>query len=816
MFNKELFRHWTYQVFSPGALLRTKYNAFKELLRHDARALELIADLEDYFYGHELADRARITRTAEELSHEVRGLVEALTAMSPSRYMDLPEFFKKIDFYARMHLELDQPDVAPPYVLELDEVANLPGQAGGKAANLATVRNAGIPTPPGFVITSNAFHYFMESNELRPQIEELLSTVVLSDSKALLLAMQQLQELILAAEVPEDITRDIRDAVHDYMPEDCLLAVRSSALSEDGNVSFAGQYASELGVEPDDIIDAYKRILAGKYCPRAVTYRIRNGLSDADTAMAVLVLPMLDAEAAGVVYTVDPACPALGGDAMGVYAVQGLAAELVDGSRTPDKYFMSREKTPRLLEGCAQGGTLLPEKTLQELGRHCADLEKIFKQPQDVEWVMTPSKGISILQTRPLQQEKDELPEHEAKELGKVLFSELERASGGAACGEVFHADTGADFTAIPQGAVVVTPTLRPALTQFLDRIAALVAAQGSRASHFASVAREHGIPVLVDKEAAQGLTSGQTVTVDAVTGAVMEGCVSEVLRQAEEEAKVPEAATRPYRDVIQHTVKLTLTDPQADNFTPGGCRSLHDIVRFAHEKSVAEMFSLVDKRGRGMTRAKKLKSDLPLVMYVLDLGGGLFGMARDKDVITPDDIVGRPMWALWFGLSDERIAWDRKQTHMDWEEFDRVSGGIFSFDSKLLASYAIISEDYLHLMVRFGYHFSVVDSVCGPEPGSNYINFRFKGGGAGFDQRLLRLLFIRKVLEHYGFETTSKGDMIDASTARMDENETRRLLARLGYLLAATRLMDMALSDEKQVDQKVEAFINSFESRNS
>ncbi|KAB1441480.1 PEP/pyruvate-binding domain-containing protein [Pseudodesulfovibrio senegalensis] len=815
MFNKELFKHWTYQVFSPGALLRTKYNAFKDLLRHDTRALELIADLEGFFYGHELADRARINRMAAELSQEVKGVVDALTAMSPARYVDLPEFFKKIDFYARMNLQLDEPDLAPPYVLELDEVADRADQAGGKAANLAAVRTAGIPTPPGFVITANAFHYFMESNELRPRVEDILSSVVLSDSDGLLQAMQELQELILAAEVPEDIAHDILEAVNDFMPEGCHLAVRSSALAEDGNVSFAGQYASELNVSPDEVLDAYKRVLAGKYCPRAVTYRIRNGLSDADTAMAVLVLPMLDAEAAGVVYTDDPACPALGGDAMGVYAVQGLADGLVDGSRTPDKYFLSREEKPRLLEGCAQGGVLLPEPALLRLGEYCSSLETIFNAPQDVEWVMMPGGGISILQTRPLQQEKDEVPEHDAKDLGTVLYSGLERASGGAGCGEVFPAATGEEFAAIPQGAVVVTPTLRPALTQFMDRIAALVAAQGSRASHFASVAREHGVPVLVDSTAAQGLTKGRTVTVDAVSGAIMEGCVSEVLRRANQETKAPEAATRPYKSVIPHTVKLTLTDPEADNFTPEGCRSLHDIVRFAHEKSVAEMFSLVDKRGRGMTRAKKLKTDLPLVMYVLDLGGGLFGMAGDKDVITPDDIVGRPMWALWFGLSDSRIAWDRKQTHMDWEEFDRISGGIFKFDSQLLASYAIISDDYLHLMVRFGYHFSVVDSVCGPETGSNYINFRFKGGGAGFDQRLLRLRFIRKVLEYCGFETSSTGDMIDASVTRLDESAIQRLLARLGYLLAATRLMDMALRDEEQVDQKAEEFIQSFENKN-
>jgi len=257
------------------------------------------------------------------------------------------------------------------------------------------------------------------------------------------------------------------------------------------------------------------------------------------------------------------------------------------------------------------------------------------------------------------------------------------------------------------------------------------------------------------------------------------------------------------------------LTDPQSDNFTPMGCKSLHDVVRFCHERSVNEMFSIMDKRGRGMHAAKRLKTNLPLVMYILDLGGGIFGNAGEGKTVTPQDIKCRPMWALWYGLSDERVVWPNKLTHMDWEEFDKVSGGIFSFDSKLLASYGLISEDYLHLMVRFGYHFSVVDSVCGSDVGANYVNFRFKGGGAGFDQRLLRLEFIRQVLDCYGFSTETRGDMIDARCSRLDENETQRMLVRLGYLMAVTRLMDMRMDSEEQVRAEVKKFIRDAENRN-
>jgi len=194
--------------------------------------------------------------------------------------------------------------------------------------------------------------------------------------------------------------------------------------------------------------------------------------------------------------------------------------------------------------------------------------------------------------------------------------------------------------------------------------------------------------------------------------------------------------------------------------------------------------------------------------MYLLDLGEGVFANGSGGKLVTPRDIKCRPMWALRCGLADQRVKWPNKLTHMDWEEFDKISGGIFSFDSKLLASYGLLSEDYLHLMIRFGYHFSVVDSVCGPDEGANYVNFRFKGGGAGFDQRMLRLEFIQRVLDHYGFETTTRGDMLDAKCARMSEKQAQKLLARLGYLLAMTRLMDMRMESEAQVEAEVARFI--------
>ncbi|QGY40350.1 pyruvate, water dikinase [Pseudodesulfovibrio cashew] len=809
----QLFKHWSYQVFAPGTLLRRKYEAFKSLLKHDAIALELIADLEEMFYGETLADRQRANHLAARLSEAVGTMAGQLVEMNPTGYMDLPEYFRKIDFYVRMALELDMPEVGPPYILSLEDAGSFPKLAGGKASNLGRAANVeGIPVPKGFVITANAYNYFIDYNGLNEDIEACLRQMVVGDRDLLARLTLEVQELIMSGEVPEEIARGIRFAVSEIIEGEDLIAVRSSALAEDGEISFAGQYASELNVEPNDVLEAYKRVMAGKYCPRAVSYRIANGLTDSETAMAVLVLPMVDADNAGVVYSMDPDC--WGGNSIGIYGVRGLGEGLVDGSISPAKATLTRGDTPVLDTDCTpDAGGLPSEETLLQLARHAMTLEEAFGCPQDIEWAEDVTGKLYILQTRPLQRERKGAEVHQDPVGVKPWAEGLERASAGVGCGEVYYAPTGEKIARIPEGAVVITPTLKPSLLTFINKMSAVISSTGSRASHFASVAREMGVPVLVGK-LDEELEPGEVVTVDGASGIIYMGCVESLLTRARGGKIAPRRVVEQYEKVVPITVRLNLTNPEAENFTPEGCRSMHDVVRFCHEKSVGEMFSIVDKRGRGMYAAKRLKTNLPLVMYLLDLGDGLFSGKEKEKLVTPQDIKSRPMWALWYGLSDERVQWPNKLTHMDWEEFDKVAGGIFSFDSKLLASYGLISDDYLHLMIRFGYHFSVVDSICGPDTGANYINFRFKGGGAGFDQRLLRLEFIRRVLERYGFETSTRGDMIDARCARLGENDTRRLLARLGYLMAMTRLMDMRLDDEEQVEAEVERFIADAENR--
>jgi pyruvate,water dikinase len=147
---------------------------------------------------------------------------------------------------------------------------------------------------------------------------------------------------------------------------------------------------------------------------------------------------------------------------------------------------------------------------------------------------------------------------------------------------------------------------------------------------------------------------------------------------------------------------------------------------------------------------------------------------------------------------------------HYDWEGFARITGtdGIVRPDSKFLGSYAILSHDYLNFNIHFGFHFVVLDTLCGHELDENYIMLRFAGGGGDLYSRFLRLKFLEDILSHHGFKVAKKGDMIDAQLSRNDRQTLETKLEVVGQLLGCTRVLDMSLKDGSQVEELVERFM--------
>ena len=839
MYVSNLFKHWTYKIFDPSLLAKEKYEAFRNLLEYDKKSHELIAEVEQIYYDQLKVDFAALEHTFKELSSSVAKVVESLSEICPTCYPRLDDYFRKIDAKIKQILAPDLPDCSPPFVLSLDQLT-LESHllVGGKAFNLAVNRKSlGLPVPRGFVITANSYNYFLETNNLRVRIDDKLARLDINSASSLEKTSKALVELILSAQVPIAIEEEISAALNEMSKEHkgrLGVSVRSSAVGEDGAASFAGQYESVLNVGPNLVVQSYKEVIASKYSPRALNYRINYGLSDRETPMAVLILEMIDAGASGVVYTVDPEDP--DDDTVVIHCTWGLGKLLVDGSVTPSVIRVKREPPGELERdnevfqpvkaiSASAGGIqivsgvhdlpanlALDDDSARKLVEWAIKLEDFYGVPQDIEWCMDNQGKLVILQSRPLHIEDVEPEMIDCSNIGVdkgVLLSGGNRACGGIAAGEVYKVEGPKDLETLPKGAIVVAKVPSPDLVKVVGKIAAVITDVGSPAGHFASVAREFGIPTLVNTgQATSILTAGEKVTVYADAKLVYQGVVQQLLESAcgARSLLVGSPLMVTMKEVLDYVSPLNLVDPTAEYFVPEGCETLHDILRFAHEKSVYEMFSRGGRGRRGKKGVKKLISDIPITVHLLDVGEGLRQEAGAKRVVELEEVASVPFRALWKGLGHPDLYWDPKLKHFDWEEFDRISAGIVPLDS--LGSYAILSADYLNLNIHFGYHFVVLDTLCGEDYENNYIMLRFAGGGAKPYSRSLRVQLLDQILSNLGFRTEIKGDLIEAQFTRDDKSAIEAKLEKIGLLLGCTRLLDMALKDEKDVETLVNRFL--------
>jgi pyruvate,water dikinase len=212
-------------------------------------------------------------------------------------------------------------------------------------------------------------------------------------------------------------------------------------------------------------------------------------------------------------------------------------------------------------------------------------------------------------------------------------------------------------------------------------------------------------------------------------------------------------------------------------------------------------MFSLVGRRGLDRYGAKRLESGLPLVMHVLDVYKGLSPEAAGQKSIALKHIESLPMRQIFDGLGSPAVQWNSGILHYDWDAYYKSSADFVDVEkSTLFSSYAIVDREYLHALLRFGYHFAVLDSVQGTVPEQNYIHFSFKGGGGSPDQRDMRIYLIQTILEHFGFVVHTTSDLLEAALDRKSMDDTGTGLVVLGIVLGKTVMLDMRLEDQQQI----------------
>ncbi len=814
-----------------------KYRHFKEFLGHNYATLTKLAELEQLYYAGSPFSMGEVEDRVKELLTASLRLVAALDALGGGKYGELA---RVLDRLGQELASLYYPApycLTGPLVLPLTALtASSYPEAGGKATNLALIqRGAGLPIPPGFVVTATAFGRFLEEARLARVIEIILASMDPEDLQEVEAAGREIRKMISNAPVPPALAQAILTAYRELEAgagPGVRVAMRSSAVGEDTEATFAGMHATRLNVSRDELLEAYKEVVASKYGARALVYRLRFGLDDRDTPMCVAGVAMIDSRASGVIYTADPTAPDSG--RLKISAIYGQGELLVGGEASPDEYFLDRErlaivqrtlgrKTHRLVTG-PQGGLRLEEVPREEqerpaiaddlvlaLARGGLALEQFFQGPQDVEWAVDPAGRLFFLQSRPLQlaARRGAQPAAPREIAGHpILLRGGKTASPGLAAGRVCRAE---DPAGLPEDAILVVRTASPDYARLMGRLRGLITDVGSVTSHLASVAREFGVPALVDTgKATAVLHPGQEITLAADEATVYEGVVAELLAYSRPQRQhlMNSPMHRRLRAVLDRLTPLNLTDPQAPEFTPAGCRTLHDVIRFAHERAMQEMFGL-GAAAPGEAVSARLSTPIPLRIYLMDLGGGLKAGLTTCDEVTPEHVESIPLKALWQGLSHPGINWSGGIPVGLREIFTLLSQGLFQRPEDLPGadSFAIISREYLNLSAKFGYHYANLDAFVGERPEENFFSLQFAGGAGDPAGRALRLSFLGKVLVRLGCRLRITGDLLDASLTGLDRPGSEAFLDQVGRLLAASRLLDLALRGEEDVDRLVTAF---------
>ncbi len=819
-----------------------KYEYFKSLLVKNHRSLVLLTELEQLLYENKPFTLDQVLAQSEDLISLVYDLAEDLNALSGGRYPGLFAATERIGVTVLKDLARRKRLRKTELVLPLRSLsASLAEEVGGKAANLGEVRNrVGLPTPPGFAVSAYACQHFLRASGLDDEIAKRMRGMEFKDTEQLMRVCADIQARIMAAEVPEDIARGMArqmdELVQLFGPE-VRVSVRSSATCEDSEASFAGQHATVLNVGPERLTEAWKEVVASTFSPRAVFYRRSRGYSDQDVVMAVLCVTMIDARASGVVYTRDPS--RTDSDDILISAAWGLGVSVVDGSGETD-FARIRRKDKALLERAVAaktrrlvlGGEGIVEEAVPELEREaaCLDeagllklaaygqrLEEHYGQPLDIEWAQDQAGRLFLLQARPLGREAEgescPAPGESSEALAghEVILRGGATACTGTAGGQAYILTGDHNLSAVPEGAILVARQTTPAYVPVMGRIRALVTDVGSVTGHMASVAREFGLPALVGAEGATAsIEHGEEITVDAGNRIVYRGIVPELIHDKPCVNMMKGSPVfKATQEALRHMAPLTLLDPKAENFTPEGCVSLHDIIRFAHEMSIREMFNISDEM-EGDAGAVRLRAGLPLNIFVVDLGGGLTPTAPAK-VVELEHIKSMPFQALLHGMTDPGVRW-LGGVGVSLTGFATIMAESILSDPNADGSmggpnYAVVSDRYLNFNSRLGYHFAVVDTYCGPTLSENYAVFSFKGGAADIARRSRRARLIAAILKRLGFSVEVRGDMVRGEMKKHSQDDMKQTLDMVGRLLGAIRLLDMLLSDDGQIDWYVEEF---------
>lgn len=816
-------------------LFRWKYENLRNLLRQNCELLETLSDIQSHVGGR-IPGNVYTHRQISDLVDGTLAMIGILDNIAGDVSSGLYKAHRRIAVRIQKSIREVRGRERLPILMPLDKVdRGLLNYAGGKAGHLGELKRI-LPdnVPSGFVLTTAAYQIFLNENNLTGQIRALYSKISLDDLKGADFVCSQIKRYVKNGLVPDQITEAINEHVRSFWSERKFAwAVRSSAVGEDGLFSFAGQFDSLLNVSDDKLAHAYLEVIASRFNTNAVIYRLSNDVKDAESSMAVLFIPMIEAEASGVILTVNPS--ALDDGSMIISSVLGLAPDLVAGRAESDTLYVDRLKfkiveqvrcrKDSMLVASRNDGLVRKKVPLKlrdslsistdqaiELAQMARRIESHYGQPQDIEWVIDKKGRCWILQSRQLRLEDAAAPESEVSTESRVLAEGGATIFPGRAQGRVQYLESSDRLGEIEKGVILLSRQAEPEIVSVFPRLSGLITEKGHPTSHAANVAREFGLPSLFNVEnAVDKLKHANEIGLDSARKKIYAGSPWPALPPMEMTGR-PTIQRKPgiLRELL---FQLNLTDPADSNFSPTGCRSIHDLIRYMHQKAVTSLFDLGDEQVRNLKESfKLLDSTISLYLTVLDLGGSIRKEYSSRKKVPPEGILSLPFTALWAGISHPEIRWAGRST-LSLSGVAAVLATSMSEDVQAVRrmgdrNYIIVGPEYLNFNARLAYHYTMIDAVVCDRPDNNYIIFRFRGGGAGRARRGLRARFLTGVLRLVGFSVDQREDLVTAWYKGYEKEVCREKLVILGKLMGCSRQLDMLTESIPKVNYYIESFM--------
>lgn len=610
---------------------------------------------------------------------------------------------------------------------------------GGKGANLGEMTKIGIPVPPGFIITSEAYYHFIKTNRLEEKIREFLREVDKNRPESYTGVSEKIKKTIIDASIPKEISLEVIKAYFRLggVFNSPLVAVRSSATAEDlPDASFAGQQRTFLNVKGEvNLMEAVRECWASLFEPRAIFYREEKGFNHFKVGLAIPVQMMIQSFISGVMFTCDPVSGEK--NRIVIDSVYGLGETIVQGEVTPDHFVVDKDNLKIIqriifkqnfqlvmkngitkkypVPHYLQNKQKLTDREVIKIAEFGNKLHDHYFFPQDSEFALDQKRKIYFVQTRPvttlkqlekmsqgLDKGEEEIVKKDLKEKKEILSGLA--ASPGIGWGPAIDVKSNKEIGKVKKGDVLVTSMTTPDFVPAMKKVSAIVTDLGGLTSHAAIVSRELGVPCVVGtKNATKLIKPKDIITVDGSQGKVYKGGLpvkSQIIKIRSSEYSLPDSkliktATKVYVNLADPSMAETISTKNVDGIGLLRAEFMMAEIGIHPKKMIAEgrQKEFIDRISERIAQFCRAFDPRPVIYRATDFKTNEYRNLKGGDLYEP--VESNPM--LGFRGASRYIT-DEKTFLMELEAIKKVRNKMKLRNLSLMIPFVRTPEELLQV----------------------------------------------------------------------------------------------------------------------